>query len=203
MLQKIDKDRLGKVLAIIQNSEMKFPTVTIAKETGYGKSDVSVYLNGKKPMSSKFYQTFIEKFDKQKSNAIPETIDGTPLEKLINHNGNLIDAHKEVAIANRATAEANKLSASTTNELAFTNKELAATNRELTIMLKNSINSNGQNNHQNLAEKVLHRIAEKGVPELWPTKQEGLDKLNKYLIGAPPDITESNKQQKAGKSSIS
>jgi transcriptional regulator with XRE-family HTH domain len=136
-----------------------------------------------------------------KNNAMPKT--ASNLQSLINHNNNLIDAHKDVASANKATAEANKLSASTTNELAIANKELAKTNSELTVMLKNSINSNGQNSHQNLAEKVLHRIAEKGVPELWPTKQEGLDKLNKYLIGAPPDITESNKQQKAGKSSIS
>ena len=108
---------------------------------------------------------------------------------LLDQNIELIIAHKEVAIAHK--------------ELAIANKELAAANRELTIMLKNSINSNGQNSHQNLAEKVLHRIAEKGVPELWPTKEAGMKKLNKYLIGAPPDITESNKQQKTGKSSIS
>jgi transcriptional regulator with XRE-family HTH domain len=122
-----------------------------------------------------------------KNNAMPKT--ASDLQSLINHNNNLIDAHKEVAIAHK--------------ELAIANKELAEANKELTIMLKNSINSNGQNSHQNLAEKVLHRIAEKGVPELWASKQEGLDKLNKYLIGAPPDKAESNKQPKAGKSSIS
>lgn len=83
--------------------------------------------------------------------------------------------------------------------LSDANKALAEANNELTIMLKNSVNSNGQNSQQNLAEKVLHRIAEKGVPELWASKEEGMKKLNNFLIGAPQDIIESYKQHKEGK----
>lgn len=134
-----------------------------------------------------------------KNNAMPKT--ASDLQSLINNNNNLIDAHKDVAIANRATAEANRLSASTTNELAIANKELAEANRELTVMLKNSINSNGQNSHP--AEKVLHRIAEQGVPELWATKQEGLDKLNRFLFGTEWTIAELSTQQQTDKLSIS
>lgn len=181
MLQKVDKDRLDKVLAIIESSEIKFPTATISKETGFSKSDISVYLNGKKPMSSKFYQTFIEKFDKQKPNISNEST----LQKLINNNTDLIEAHVSVAKA--------------TEELAIANKELSEANKELTTMLKNSINSNGQNSHQNVAEKVLHRIAEKGVPELWPSKEAGMSILSSYLIGAPEGIGVINKPEKANK----
>ena len=47
MLQKIDKDRLDKVLATIETAKIKFPNATIAEKTGFSKSDVSVYLNGK------------------------------------------------------------------------------------------------------------------------------------------------------------
>jgi hypothetical protein len=111
------------------------------------------------------------------------------LNNLIDQNIELIIAHKEVAIAHK--------------ELAIANKELAEANKELTIMLKNSISSNGQNNHQNLAEKVLHRIAEKGVPALWASKEAGMKILNNYLIGAPEDIAVTDNQAKADKSSIS
>lgn len=111
------------------------------------------------------------------------------LNNLIDQNIELIIAHKEVAIAHK--------------ELAIANKELAEANKELALMLKNSINSNGQNSHQNVAEKVLHRIAEKGVPELWPSKEAGMSILSKYLIGAPGGIAEANKMEKAGKQGIS
>jgi len=186
MLQKIDKDRLDEVLATIEFAKIKFPNATITKDLGVHGGTVSEYLNGVKPMSSNFYRKFMDKYGKQE--AVNKTNDST-LDRLINNNTELIEAHVSVAKA--------------TEELAKANKELSEANKELTLMLKNSVNSNGQNSYQNLAEKVLHRIAEKGVPELWATKEEGMSKLNKYLIGAPPDITESNKLHKEGKSSIS
>ena len=179
MLQKADKDRLDKVLELIKNSGIRFPIAELSRLTGKGQGEVSVYLSGKKPMSDKFYSSFMNKYGSNEN--IVQTTEIT-LHNLINQNSELVDAHKELAVAN---------------------KELAEANKELTIMLKNSINSNGQNSHQNVAEKVLHRIAEKGVPELWPSKEAGMSILSKYLIGAPGGIAEANKMEKAGKQGIS
>lgn len=111
------------------------------------------------------------------------------LNNLIDQNIELIIAHKEVAIAHK--------------ELAIANKELAEANKELALMLKNSINSNGQNSHQNVADLYLNRIAEKGAPLWWPTKEEGLQILGKLLDEVEPTQAALNNQVKGGKQGIS
>lgn len=63
MLQKIDKDRLDKVLNIIQTWDTKFPQAKIVRELGFSKGQVSSYLNAKEAMSENFFQTFISKYD--------------------------------------------------------------------------------------------------------------------------------------------
>lgn len=180
----------------------------IAEKVGYTREYLSQAVRNNTKgkiitMLRKEFKDVINVKPTQQPKAIPETKEGTPLEKLINHNSDLIVAHKDVAIANKATAEANRLSASTTNELAIANRELAEANRELTIMLKNSINSNGQNNQQNVADLYLNRIAEKGVPMWWPTKEAGLQILGKLLDEDEPTQAVLNNQAKADKSSIS
>ena len=186
MLQKVDKDRLDKVLATIESAKIKFPNVTLTRELGVDGGTVSAYLNGKKPMSSNFFGKFMDKYGSTK--ATHATSD-TTLERLINNNTELIEAHVSVAKA--------------TEELAKANKELSETNKALAVMLQNSINSNGQNSHQNVADLYLNRIAEKGAPLWWPTKEEGLQILGKLLDEDEPMKVVSNIQGKAGKSSIS
>jgi hypothetical protein len=53
-------------LQILQNRinqyDMRFPVATIVKETGLNKGYVSAVLNGKKPISDNFWDTFDKKF---------------------------------------------------------------------------------------------------------------------------------------------
>jgi hypothetical protein len=62
MLQKLDKDRLDKVLKIIERHEMRFPVATLSKEMKVNKGNVSAYLKGNKAMSENFYNTFLEHY---------------------------------------------------------------------------------------------------------------------------------------------
>lgn len=56
---------------------MRFPVAHIVKETGFNKGYVSAVLQGKKPISDNFWQTFNEKFPaKQDANG------GTEVKKL-------------------------------------------------------------------------------------------------------------------------
>ena len=62
MLQKVDKDRLDKVLSIIKQAQIRFPIAEIEKKMGVNKGNASAYLKGSKPMSDNFYNTFLETF---------------------------------------------------------------------------------------------------------------------------------------------
>lgn len=42
---------------------LRFPVAEIAKATGYGKGNISNYINNKKPVSDNFLKTFIETFN--------------------------------------------------------------------------------------------------------------------------------------------
>lgn len=63
MLQKLDKDRLDKVLSLIESRKIKFPNATLSKELKTDSGAVSAYLRGKKPMSNNFYTSFIERYE--------------------------------------------------------------------------------------------------------------------------------------------
>lgn len=186
MLQKVDKDRLDKVLATIESAKIKFPNVTLTRELGVDGGTVSAYLNGKKPMSSNFFGKFMDKYGSTK--ATHATSDST-LERLINNNTDLIGAHVSVAKA--------------TEELAIANKELSEANKELTIMLKNSVNLNGQNNSHPVLVSVVQRIAERGVPMLWASVEQGTSILNSFLSNSPLENSEVNKMNNADKGGIS
>lgn len=84
MLQKIDKDRLDKVLAIIKSTGMRKPNATLMRGIPENKGNVSAYLNGKKPMSDNFYNTFIEKFSpKERQIQIDKADVGKEISRLI------------------------------------------------------------------------------------------------------------------------
>lgn len=85
MVEGIDKDRLNKVLQLLEEANIRFPVAETVKRTGYKKGHVSNILSGKIPMSGNFYDTFIEKFQPEKKiNRIIKTADvGKELSKLI------------------------------------------------------------------------------------------------------------------------
>ncbi len=66
MLQKTDEDRRSAVLTVLQERKIRFPVTEIHKATGLDKGMISNYLNGKKPISDKFYSTFMEKIGGEK-----------------------------------------------------------------------------------------------------------------------------------------
>ena len=153
MLQKVDKDRLDKVLKVIQDKGMKFPVATIEKDLNINKGNVSAYLKGKKSMSDNFYNSFMQQYESgeiKKPDVV--TPDNTPLNHLIEGNKNLSQA----------------------------NKDLAAANLRLTAMLEVNSNSSHQAEH---AQACLERIAEQGagVQLHWKTKADGLRVLSNFL----------------------
>jgi len=62
MLQNVEKDRLDKVLAVIKKAKIRFPVAELGDRLKADKGMVSAYLNGKKPISGKFYSNFIQEF---------------------------------------------------------------------------------------------------------------------------------------------
>ena len=193
MLQKVDKDRLDKVLEVIETAKIKFPNATITKELGAHGGTVSAYLNGKKPMSSNFYRKFMDKYGSEKNEESQKSQD---LNSLIENNIKLIKMHKD-AVHN------SDFTASSINALSIANKELAEANKELTMMLKNSLSSNANRNSQDLSEEVVQRIAEGGTLVFWPSKEEGINILNNILIGKPQNKIESSILLKESKSGTS
>lgn len=80
MLQKADKDRLDKVLQLIEKVGLRFPVADISKAQGRNKGEVSTYLSGKKPMSDNFYKTFIKHFETgEKPSDLKETQNNSPV----------------------------------------------------------------------------------------------------------------------------
>lgn len=80
MLQIIDKERLDKVLSVIERHKIRFPVAEISKELVVDKGNVSAYLKGNKPMSDNFYTSFLKKYDStdsylQKRNSLKNNAD--------------------------------------------------------------------------------------------------------------------------------
>lgn len=67
MLQKLDKDRLDKVLQVIETCKIRFPNKEISQRLGVDSGNVSAYIKGRKPMSDNFYTSFLSEFDTTKS----------------------------------------------------------------------------------------------------------------------------------------
>jgi hypothetical protein len=85
MLQRVDQDRLDKVLSIIKSTGMRKVNATLMRGIPENKGNVSAYLNGKKPMSENFYNTFLEKYSPPKKiNLVKKEVDlGEEVSRLI------------------------------------------------------------------------------------------------------------------------
>lgn len=154
MLQKIDKDRLDKVLATIETAKIKFPNAAIAEKTGFSKSDVSVYLNGKKPMSDNFYQTFIKHYG---------IVESAPLPIPDSINQNEVSLHSLIE-SNRVLVETNKV----LTDL---------------LQQSFNLNSVAPRQSDKLIDPyTLELLAKRGVPEYWATIEEGRSKLGSIVV---------------------
>lgn len=153
MLQKTDKERLDKVLAILEKHSVRFPIAEIVRRTGFNKGHVSSIINEKIPMSENFYETFMKQFEEDKITQ-PEVIPpgNIPLNDLIEGNKNL----------------------------SLANKDLAAANLELTKMLKSNSGNNPSSQH---SQACIERIAELGAGMTlhWKSKEDGLKVLGRFL----------------------
>jgi len=142
MLQIADKDRLDKVLAVIEKNKIRFPVADIHKKMGGSKGTISDYIKGNKPISENWYSTFLELFDK---NNIKEVEGKT--EPQNDKLSSLIESNHELCEANKA--------------LSIANKDLAAAHISLIRMLEvgNQPNSGNQQGISEFLEPYLNQLA--------------------------------------------
>lgn len=167
MLQKADKDRLDKVLEVINSKLIRRPNATITKDLNEDSGNVSNYLNGKKPIPTKFYTDFMNKYAGSSES-------GQSTEKI---SGKL---YMETII---------ELSQSCTR-LTRTNEKLTDNNSELISMVKSvapSVNladlKESQLSVSAISLRTLEQMAENGIVDgLWKTKDEGLAKLGRLIV---------------------
>jgi transcriptional regulator with XRE-family HTH domain len=170
MLQEIDKARLDKVLEVIKRNKIRFPLAEIVKELGSDKGMVSAYLNGKKPISDKFYSNFMQKFDRMESNGQEETKKAEPKESKDEF---YMDTIKDLRHSGITLSEANRETASATRETATANRILAENQRDLIEILKvlhkPTVDAALGNppNPSFVIQPYLDRIAQYGIDRKW------------------------------------
>ncbi len=160
MLQKADKDRLDKVLSIIEKAGIRFPVAELGDKMKVDKGMVSSYLAGKKPISDKFYSKFIQTFD------IPEKPeDKRGLAPIQEPNKNEESLHSLIKQC---------------GTLVETNKDLKDMLR--TQMQSQAMNLPAQQHISVMLEPTLHQLALFGVGKFWSDYDEGRIELNKILL---------------------
>jgi hypothetical protein len=177
MLQKIDKDRLDKVLQVLKDHKIRFPVAEVVKRLGADKGMVSAYLNGKKPISDKFYSTFMKSFNQPIKQTSPEIIDTTEQTIL-----KLAESNKQLALAFSHQADAQLFQSKAWLVQAEASKILAETNNGLMQKIPNS--NPTQPNVSEILLPWINRVAVNGVGSIWETKEAGFAILDKLLVGA-------------------
>ena len=195
-LAVVDRDRLEAVLAIINERKIKFPNATISKELNKDKSEVSSYLNAKKPMSTNFYETFMKLYGKNESLINEEA---TPAHYTGRHTEDIL---RDVARSSVVVGEANKI-------MAISHDKLIDTNSELVSVIKlayGQSNSATVKESQRLAQEELQNcmvlIAKMLVKErLIATDEEALLKIGKCVYEDQVASTIFDKKNSAHKRS--
>ena len=177
MLQKVDQDRLDKVLRIIQERPIKFPNATLERDLKANSGNISAYLKGTKAMSDNFYNAFIEKYgdlDNVKQPALE-------LSSIVpQYTGQYTeDIMRDVARSSVIVGEANKIMAISNDKLVNNNSNLI----EVIKLIHTQSNSHSSNDNQLTVAEVLQpyleQIAEDGVEQQWwSSVHEGLLKLS-------------------------
>jgi len=167
MLHKVAKDRLDKVLEILEKSNIRFHNAEIVRRTGINKSIVSDYLNGVKPISDNFYRTFLEKFpdtDNIKNN------DGEKIEDIVKKIGTQTITERTIADLARSAIL-----------LAEANRDLSENNTRLTVMLEANLSSS-----QHISDTLkpyLHQLAEGLAAKLDMDDSKLLEMMGSILTG--------------------
>lgn len=181
MLQKIDKDRLDKVLEIIQTKPIKYPNATLERDLKANSGNISAYLKGTKPMSDNFYNAFMEKYGNVKKD-IEEKKD--ELQNIIEYSGRYSEEIlRDVARSGAVVGEANKIMAQSHDKLINTNAELV----DVIKMAYTQSNLRGVKESQKSAaselQSCLELIAKHGVEQKWfENEDEGLVELGKCVF---------------------
>lgn len=95
---------INKFLNDVKKLTLKFPASEIAEKTGYSRSNVSYFLNGKRQPSRKFIEKFYEVFYKgEEFNVLdnlsvmePKELYQSNYSKLVDSKDELIEAQKEL-----------------------------------------------------------------------------------------------------------
>ena len=206
MLQKVAKDRLDKVLSIIEISDFRFANKEIAESLGVGKSTVSDYLSGTKPMSKPFFELFMKKYSnltisnadtetKKPSSEIGKAEDSVMKETMRNlseSNINLAIAFVKQASAHEKEADARLIHATAHEKDADARIIQASANRVLVEVNRDTLskipNLNlGDTNYQvssDSAVRVIDAMAKTLVRDgKYSTVQEATDYLDTLLNG--------------------
>lgn len=106
MLQKVDKDRLAKVLMLMEKCGIRKANSVIVKEFDEDAGNVSNYMRGKKPFPDELYTKIVQKWE---GPTINKPIESEGNEQsiyfLAASNNNLSIAQKDIAASNLRLTE--------------------------------------------------------------------------------------------------
>lgn len=134
--------RISTFYEDVQSLGLKRPVAAIAKETGYSKGNVSLYLSKKLPPSGKFIDRFYEVFKKSFKKGIEKSDEmrGTSETQIVVSElspSDLIKAIQTLADSNQGLVESNKIALNNNKTALETNQVIADTNRVLAMKLVN------------------------------------------------------------------
>lgn len=190
MLQKVAQDRLDKVLEVIKTQKFRFANKEISEKLGIGKGTVSDYLNGAKPMSEPFYESFMAAYANEKEHvsnsaldliANADKVDDDKMEVI----KQLVQSGIILSNANNTMSEANKI-------IAEANRTLANNNEDLIEIIKDTFNKPTPSSakdkniqYSQALSRTFDQMAEVGVGSRWGSFEEGqlfLDNLLASVI---------------------
>lgn len=195
MLQKIDKDRLDKVLQVLNDAGIRKVNSTLVRELGMDSGMVSNYLNGKKPISDNFYTAIIQKYGNDIADPVkPVTTEEDASVKTYNQkmedavynltvsNSNLAIAFVKQAVAQEVEARGREKEADARIIQATANKILVEVNRDTLLKIPNPQSSKEIQIQDSLhLSRTFEDLAKAGVPERWATVEDGLLFLSRLL----------------------
>ncbi len=192
MLQKVDRDRLDKVLEVIKTLKIKYPNATLERDLKANSGNISAYLKGTKPISDNFYNAFMDKYVNTASE-IKNSNDKVP--SVIEYSGRFSEEIlRDVARSGAVVGEANKIIGEANRVMAVSHDKLITTNAELVSVIKmayTQANLKGEvENQKSTASELqscLELIAKLGVEKKWfENEDEGLVELGKCVFVNEP-----------------
>lgn len=147
--------RISTFYEDVQSLGLKRPVAAIAKETGYSKGNVSLYLSKKLPPSGKFIDKFYEVFKDSLKKVSHETLSDavTPLSEEKNEEKGVATDLSIRAIHN--LTESGKKLASAHEIMASAQQTMASNEARLISLLENKSTAGGQKDNGVASPKVM------------------------------------------------